>query len=804
MALKFNPLKTRTKKNDGTYIFGDFSHGLYLLDTPRTINEQLASLALTGGRNIWAEKGALVPQFGYMPLAKLPDGEIVATVTKDSYSSSSFFIVTYSGKVFLYSSSQGLKEFKTTLPTVDNPIVAHRGNDLIINTEGNNYIFGTYEDSVEEAVTDSNVPVSDYSTYYTFRPPIESEKYYWNGKQISVNNTYQMNVNTVTKIHLESHFDEDAFTYTGTRGTDYTLSSTGTYKFKRGNSSFASTLMMSDLHEESFEIETNLYEGDKMGGQTLRLLNGIAKLEQNYMGNITQLYVSINIGVDNESVPLVNNRIYENLYKGSHRIKITYDRPNKTYNVYFESTKNNLELIATYTSELDNSDVTSTISGGESTPVIRLSAVASEDWTDYEYNLKNMLVKADNATIWSGLAGESDALLIRASYVSGGTGRPSLTGTVTLGEKTLKNISLVYEAESGTEGNKTLEPELFATANNRLFVVDVEGGIYYSAIGVVDEFRQAQGAGYFRGFYGDTSKTLSIEDFMDGVLICKENGIYYLTLSSSDINIKKIANIGQQSANDHVIVREAVYAYDTNSGSIVNAASVNVFGSLVAGNTIIDSTYLDSQGRGISSSPRWLTYNGLENVMILYYGEEYSRGIVLNLNSQLYPRELDVPVKFFIGFNQSVTGVTEEGMIFQDFKNGTIIEGLSAYADFEAIGLRDNRMICSSILEVTELNGIDYVVSTRNSGVAVQSVKPVIGLTPTGAYLPELIYSDYAKDLYNNSFELTTRWADKKASLTRIYSPMSGRDGVNISIEFPKNTAFCLAALRLPDFSQGE
>ena len=791
MALKFNPLKTRTKKNDGTYIFGDFSHGLYLLDTPRTINEQLASLALTGGRNIWAEKGALVPQFGYMPLAKLPDGEIVATVTKDSYSSSSFFIITYSGKVYLYTSSQGLKEFKTTLPTVDSPIVTHRGNDLIINTEGNNYIFGIFEPSVNNVITDSDVPVSDYSTYYTFRIPVSSAKYYWNGKRVSVNDTYEININSMTNINREGEFNSEGFTFTP--AADYTLSSNGILTWNNNNGRFETTPSV-DLSTGSFSIKVPVYVGGQSSGSFKYKIGNAGEIVVVSAGQTeTRIQVDIrttqNETIFRESIPYT--------FSGEHTLILSYDSDAQKFTLQYEKVKNSIETIA------ENTLTGITLDAGFNNVVLRAEREVFQE--PVVINLKKILITANGSTVFSGaLSVEDSYVIIRASYVSGGTGRPSLTGTVTLGEKTLKNISLVYEAESGTTGNKTLEPELFAIANNRLFVVDVEGGIYYSAIGVVDEFHQSQGAGYFSGFYSDTSKTLSIEDFMDGVLICKENGIYYLTLSSSDINIKKIANIGQQSANDHVIVREAVYAYDTNSGSIVNAASVNVFGSLVAGNTIIDSTYLDSQGRGISSSPRWLTYNGLENVMILYYGEEYSRGIVLNLNSQLYPRELDVPVKFFIGFNQSVTGVTEEGMIFQDFKNGTIIEGLSAYADFEAIGLRDNRMICSSILEITELNGIDYVVSTRNSGVAVQSVKPVIGLTPTGAYLPELIYSDYAKDLYNNSFELTTRWADKKASLTRIYSPMSGRDGVNISIEFPKNTAFCLAALRLPDYSQGE
>ena len=600
MALKFNPLKTKTKKNDGSYIFGDFSYGLYLLDTPRSINEQLASLALTGGRNVWAEKGSLVPQFGYMKVGQLPEEEVVIAVTKDSYSSSAFFLISVEGNVYYYTAAQGLKYFKTPLPNTDDIVSAHRGNNLIVYVGGTNYIMGGFDEQATAYTISENVTVQDYSTYYTATVDIEDLIYYWNGKVISVDG-------------------------------------------------------------------------------------------------------------------------------------------------------NQMTIISASQEEISNETVG----------------------------------------------------VLRFTYSGDGT-RPVFTNPVDIAEQTLVPISLEYEAENGTTGNKVLDPVLFAAAGNRLFVVDADGGIYYSAVGVIDEFRQAQGAGYFSGFYSDYSKTLSIEDYMDGVLICKENGLYYLTLTSTDTVIKKIANIGQESANDHVIVREAVYAYDTNSGSIVNAASVNVFGSIVAGNTVIDSTYLDSQGRGISTSPRWLTFNSLENVMILYYGSDYTRGMVLNLNSNLYPRELDIPVKYFLGFNQSVAGITEDGLIFQDFKNGTIIEGLPAYADFEAIGLRDNRMICSSVLEVTELNGIDYIVTTRNSGSASQSVQPVIGLGAANSYYPEFIYSDYANNYINDSFELTTRWADKKSSLTRVAAPMSGRNGVGISIEFPRNVSFCLAALRLPDFSQGE
>ena len=66
MSKAFQKGKARQAKINGQWIFGDFSEGLYLLDTPRSITEQLGSLALVGGVNTFCEKGALIPQYGYV------------------------------------------------------------------------------------------------------------------------------------------------------------------------------------------------------------------------------------------------------------------------------------------------------------------------------------------------------------------------------------------------------------------------------------------------------------------------------------------------------------------------------------------------------------------------------------------------------------------------------------------------------------------------------------------------------------------------------------------------------------------
>lgn len=691
--VKFKPLNIKPTKDKGTYVFGDFSIGLYYLDTPRLLGEQLTSLALVGGQNIWSEKGALVPQYGYKNLAKLPDGERPVVVTRDSSSSASFFIVTLDGEgyshVYLYTANQGLKKYKTSLGDASGAIAAHDGKNLIISSGGATYLFGSYYNNYAQSeLIDGQVPIADYSDYYRFTVPLTSEDYYWNGKELLIN------------------IDSDEFHMTVIRMT---------------------------------KTDTDL--------------------------------------------------LVDAVIDGTHQI---FTSP--TCNI-LEATIIEADLI----------------------------------YYPEEYTVATSVYIVSGATPYS------------ASWFSLTEGGQALTPQEGIHYKVVDQQSQYYDQIFDWDGTtyyenegiqtETIIPALIEVAQNRLFIVDEVGRIYYSCIGGVDvlaggekAFEQAADAGFFEGFYKDSSKVLSIEDYMDGILICKENGIYYLTLqlpqyqiqstgsgnegiisiSQMQVGIKKIANIGQQYAGDHVIVKESVIAYDSNCGTIVNAASVNVFNTIVAGDVIIDAATLNAYNSGITSTKRKLVYNGQENLFTLYYGEDLTNGVVLKLNATLFPRKLDIPMEYFLGFNQGVTGVGTNGEIIQDFKSGTIIEGIPAYAEFEAIGVRDNRHICSTILEVTELNGTDFTITTKNTGTSVQSIRPNLNIGARDLNLPPLMYSDKEYNIISDSYELTSRWADKKANVTRIAAPMSGRDGVSITIEFPKNTSFCLAALRLPDFSLGE
>lgn len=616
------PLDKSVNNPKGNYIFSDFSGGLYLLDTPRSIGEQLATLALVGGRNIWAEKGALIPQYGYVEKGSIAKDDKVIAVTKDSASSSSFFLITLSGTIYFYTAWQGLKKYKTTIPidaASSDIVCARRGDNLVVCSGTLKYQFGSYYQEADEVSIETGASVNTVNAVYVITAQYANKDYYWNGKKLLM----------------------------------------------------------------------------KVGGT---------------------------------EVPIVITAV-----------------------------------------QIDKDDITT----------ITLRATALESSPE---------VSGDN--------------------------------NVTLSEKTSKSISMVYKPEDTQTGGGDIEivPKLIGFAANRLMVADERNRIFYSQVGVIDNaFNQSYGAGYIQDFYDDISTILDFEDFLGGCLIFRENGIYFLKIeqatTSTSTTIQKVAQIGQQYASDHVIVREKVYAYDSNSGSIVIAAAQNVFGSLVAGKTIVTNEYLNSQDFGISDTKRFLTYNAENEVLILYYGENLNRGIVI-LDSiySLFPRELDKPMFHFLGFNQGIAGITQAGEIIQDFKKGTVIGGLSAIANFEAIGLRDNRVICSSILEVTELNGIPFNISLSNTGFSYQKIIPSNSsgiilsdiLDSSSQNIPLMLYSDYGQNLVFDRFAMEAKWAGKQSNVTRVYAPMSGKEGVSIGIEFPANEAFCLAALRLADFSQGE
>ena len=116
----FKRPKESVKKWDGrNFTFTNFSYGLYCLDTPRSLPEQITNLAITGGRNVWTERGALTNQYGYSIKGELDVEDLPFAITSDSSNNTGVLILCLSGVIYRYTSLEGLKKYKTEVDYFD-------------------------------------------------------------------------------------------------------------------------------------------------------------------------------------------------------------------------------------------------------------------------------------------------------------------------------------------------------------------------------------------------------------------------------------------------------------------------------------------------------------------------------------------------------------------------------------------------------------------------------------------------------------------------------------------------------------
>lgn len=627
----------------GQYLFQNFGYGLYNQEVPRTLEEQLATLAMVGGRNVWAIRGALVNQYGYAQNYQLDEGEFVKIVPTISSSSQSLPIISTAETVYRYTNYDGLKKYKTSLPTLSNPITTYSGTNLYIyNSDGTFYTYGSrYNgdndnspfESIVTLVADGFVRVDD--NVLKVEIDVEDLPYFWTDK----------------KLALEQ-FDGDQ-----------------TYDY---------------------------YD-------------------------------------------LVVNRVY--LERGIE------DLPDKYYvDIRFDGK----------TPEHGTSDVIAGNKIGEMT-----------------------LQTADSAT------------------------------------------EFVYIPEQGSpDPQVTLVPKLMAVVLNRLWIVNSDNTIYYSAVGNMTNFEQANGAGFFKGFYNDTSDVLTIEEYYSGALITKQNGMYHVKLTTKDysfegvaygtesnyLTINKINNIPQKYPGDHVIIGDEVVAYDAVSGNLVQAAYINYFQNLQQGAILLHGSEIDSQGLGLHSAVnRVLGYNYQEEVLIVYYGDMLYQSLVITRGLSIYPREINKDLVDCTMFAQGLLCFTTDGLILEDFKRGTVIPEITSVVEFEPICLRGSKLLAGTIIEFTELNDVDFNISTSNAGYSSQDIIPSSQNRSDEESIPLMLYSNSSNPrILNDTVAGEAKWVYQKSDVTRVAAPLSGRDGLTLRMEFPKNTAFTLCAINLPDLSRGE
>lgn len=657
----------KAQKFKGQLVMQDFSYGLFKQDVPRALEEQLGSLALTSGRNVWSLRGALTTQYGYESNYQIDDDETIKLVPDTSSSSQSLVILTEEDTCYRYTNYEPLKKYKSSLPQVDDMVCVYNGASLYLySTSGDSYIYGDrYNDDPTDgtgvtAVIDKTVTLGDvvqtspdhFSVYIT-----EADyRYLWIDKRMVIK-------------HLDVNINE---------------------------------------HNP----------GDKYYSITI---NSISKVED-------------------DDIP------YDYL------VEFRFDSP-----LEFNDINNNIET-----------------ANGETGFIIGIG--------DNLYLAEKTVRTLDSATefVW------------------------------------------LPENGSGSISTQPIVPKMMAVVLNRLWVVDQDNIIFYSAVGNMTSFDEANGAGYFYGFYNDTSEILSVEEYFSGALITKKNGMYHAKLTTKEysytdniygtaenyVNITKVNNIPQKYPGDHVIIGDEVIAYDAVSGNLVQAAYINYFGNLQQGNILLHGSEMASEELGLTSAVnRILGYNYQEEVLIIYYGYGLRNCLLIQRNLSMFPRELDKLLLDVKMFSLGLVCFTSDGKILNDFKRGKVIPNITPVAEFEPIALKGNKLLCGNILEFTELNNENFTLTTLNAGVATQEVTPSMlnRDEEVGEILPNMLYSNQSNPTINSDTTAgNSKWVYQKSACVRVAAPLSGRDGIKIRMEFPENSNFILCAIYIPDFSRGE
>lgn len=642
----FKRQNRRGVKFNGQFLFSNFDYGLYKQEVPRTINEQLASLALTGGRNVWNIHGALTTQYGYEMIGKIDEGKEIAYIPEPSSSSQNLAIGATDGSVYRYNTFEGVKAYKTEMEVSDSgDISCYDGARVILYDEGAFKEFGgRWDESSYVPILDNTETrtILPYENYLIFSVTQEDVKYFWVDKLL-----------TIPKV--------------------------------------------------------------------------------------------------------------------------------------------------------ENPD--------ESQP---------EDWC--------------NVTVTDITPGDNNTFLIRVTLDKDNSFPTLSENTLDIGERTYKSLGALQfipedydESDPNTPQPITIVPKLLSIVLNRMWVVATDNKVYYSATGQPDNFNEAYGAGYFYGFYNDTSPVLSVEEYYSGALITKQNGMYHAKITTNEysfsgsdgavigqstsgnyINITKLNNIPQKTAGDHCIIGDEVIAYDITSGNICQAVMINYFGNPQQGSILLHGSELDAENLGLySATNRKLCYNFQEEVLMVYYSSTnyYTNSLVIPRNLSIYPREISDYINDYMMFQQGIIGIDKtNGLLISDFKRGTTIPNISSIAEFEPIYLNGNRLLCGTIVEVTELNNEPFDLSTANAGISFQHIEPTITrISSTSEYYPNMVYSNTENPrVTSKTVAREAKWTYQKSSLIRAAAPLGGRNGLTLRVEFEPNVTFQIVAINLPDFSVGE
>lgn len=205
-----------------------------------------------------------------------------------------------------------------------------------------------------------------------------------------------------------------------------------------------------------------------------------------------------------------------------------------------------------------------------------------------------------------------------------------------------------------------------------------ESTVYYSALGMYNDFTTANDAGYISDFFTDTSNIVGMKNYKDYLAIYKKEKVYLLAGSDPDtFAVIPFADKGTYAPNSIINVDNKQYFLSNGIFALEQVGELNQIrlGSEISMNITGELQKLDSSRIKTSLA---LHYQSKNQTWFFcpYLGDEYFHTILINdyVNHAWYKRILPQNITTACVFNSSILTADNNGRIYRE-DYGTTFDG---------------------------------------------------------------------------------------------------------------------------------
>lgn len=294
-----------------------------------------------------------------------------------------------------------------------------------------------------------------------------------------------------------------------------------------------------------------------------------------------------------------------------------------------------------------------------------------------------------NRDLKTGAKVEIDGVDYRVTAIASNTSLTvelwSGTGTITAASNKvlyLKEISLCHatltnsESEPGAEVNTPIRGRAIQYYNGRLWI-GTDNGLFYSAVGLYDNWDIHSDAGVIYSVYNDTSEVQALGLYSDYMLVHKRFNTYLLTCTgeATTIDIKPYSNVTCNSQQSWVVSNTKYFVYSRDHHDIFPLSQRTIYSDRYLGEAItnkvrnIFESLNDNETRNIFCATypknRWMLF-----YIPLVGGAGSNYALIYDFQTKSFlARQLPINqnVTIAFNFNSNVYVGTKDGRVLKEF-----------------------------------------------------------------------------------------------------------------------------------------